>query len=108
MQWLQNFITDSGTGVQQDDCVSWIVSLVLLLTLVSCQEPVNLRAKKVLIPLEVIAVLLAVKTQLVPLRSAPPDTCLDSNNSSNAMLSMLMRMNVPLDNGELPPISQWS
>lgn len=93
---------------EQDDFFSWIMALVLLLTLVSCQEPVNMRAKKVLIPLEVIAVLAALKTKQIPFQ--PPETCLDDVTPQSILSNLIIpRMSaLPLDNGELPPISKWT
>lgn len=102
MQWLQHYITDRSTT--QDDVIPVIVTLALFLTLIS---PVTLRAKKVLIPLEAIAVILVLKAQ--SFRSAPATTprFLDSPNQTKGGIVSVF-MNVPLDNGELPPISQWT
>jgi len=96
---LPDFYSTDG-----DDFLSWLMALVLLLTLVSCQKPVSARAKRILIPLEVIAVLAALKTQQAPVRKAPPNTCPDIKQKNGHSIRMAM-FTLPLDNGELPLIT---
>lgn len=91
-----------------EDMLDFFVALVLLLTLVSCQKPVGERAKRVLIPLEVIAVIFALKNRQSPLHQIPPDTCSVGQQGRDGFLSGVgvVRMTIrPFEDGELPPLS---
>lgn len=107
MSWLQHSSNDDG-----EDILNFFVALILLITLVSCQKPVaGERAKRVLIPLEVIAVIFALKTQQVPLRKLPPDACsVTQGNTSflsgiGAIRMTLRPPTLPLEDGELHPFT---
>jgi hypothetical protein len=107
MSWLQHF--NNG----DDAILDFLVALVLLLTLISLQKPVGIRAKKVLMPLEVIAVIFALKNQQVSLRKVPFDTCSAAQQqgsigflSGAGLIRMTMRPPI-LSSGddELPPLT---
>ena len=86
MAWPEEFKGD-------EDKLSFLVALVLLLTLVACQKPVDMRAKRVLIPLEVVGVIVALKSQRASLRTpVPAETCSDSTkNVLTSALRMTLR-----------------
>ena len=110
MSWLQIF--NNG---RDEDMLDFLLALVLLLTLISFQKPVGDRAKKVLIPLEVIAIIFALKSQQVSLRKAPFDTCSAAqqqgstgflSGSANGLTRMTMRSpTLSFGDDELPPLT---
>lgn len=107
MTWLQYFKNDD------EDMLSFLISLALLLTLVACQKPVGERpAKMILIPLEVIAVIFALKTRQAPLNKKTPHNCsaAQQGNTSFHFGGDFIRMTLrpptySFESGELPPLT---